>query len=199
MRPTELLKDEHKDIKLMLQVIDKICEMLEAGKNIPSEHLEQIVAFIQGFADKCHHAKEEDLLFPAMEECGFPRQAGPIGVMLLEHEEGRRFVRAMKEATEKYKEGDRKAAALFVENAQSYIALLRQHIDKEDNILYEMADRNLSGEQNKKLEEDFERVEKEVTGPSQHEEFKAILNRLKEIYLKKLSKKKIFQKRGERP
>jgi len=184
MRPTDLLKDEHRAIKTMLAIIEVVCDQLERGERVPAEHLRDIAVFIQGFADKCHHAKEEDLLFPAMEESGIPRQGGPTGVMLAEHEEGRSYVRNMKEAAERYGAGDREAAAPFVDNARNYIGLLTQHIDKEDNILYAIADSRLSRETQKRLEEAFERVEREVVGPGKHEEFHGLLEKLEEAYLR---------------
>lgn len=184
MRPTDILKDEHRAIKKMIAVAGVVCDRLEREDPVPPEHLQDIVAFIQGFADKCHHAKEEDLLFPALERSGLPRQGGPTGVMLAEHEEGRSYVRNMKEAAERYGTGDRQASARFIENARNYMDLLTQHIDKEDNILYAIADARLSGETQKRLEEDFERVEREVVGPGKHEEFHAILDKLEKAYLK---------------
>lgn len=182
MKATELLKEEHKGIKLMLDILEEICKRLQAGEKINPEHLEQIVEFFRMFADKCHHAKEEDLLFPEMEKAGIPRDGGPIGCMLSEHVEGRGFVKAMSDAIAKYKNGE-EATNQIVENAQGYIGLLRQHIDKEDNILYFMADEHLSEEAQKKLLKDFEKVETERIGVGVHEKFHKLLHQLKGEYL----------------
>lgn len=182
MRPTEILKEEHMAIKLMLKIAENVCQRLERGEAVPPKHLADIVTFIRGFADKCHHAKEEGLLFPAMEKAGVPRQGGPIGVMLAEHEQGRNYVKNMTDAVEKYRPGNQGAALQFVENARNYIALLSQHIDKEDNILYEIADKRLSEVAQEELGRGFERVEQEEMGPGKHEEFHKILELLKKIY-----------------
>ena len=182
MKPTDILKNEHKAILLMLEVVESVSGKLEVGENIPAEHLTEIVDFIQGFADRCHHAKEEDLLFPAMEKAGIPRQGGPIGVMLIEHTEGREYVRKMKDAAEKYAAGDKKAGVRFAENARGYAALLSQHIHKEDNILYPIADARLSPKTQAGLEKDFERVEEEVVGAGKHEEYHRLLEKLEKTY-----------------
>jgi len=184
MKPTENLKNEHQAIKLMLTILEEVGKKIESGKEIDPEHLEKILDFIRVFADKCHHGKEEDLLFPAMEEAGIPREGGPIGVMLMEHTMGRDFVKAMGEAARKYEKGDRKASSQFVENARKYTSLLSQHIDKEDNILYPMAERRLSEEKQGELLRDFDRIEREIIGPGKHEEFHRLLELLKKIYLK---------------
>ncbi len=70
------------------------------------------------FADQCHHGKEEDLLFPAMEAAGIPRESGPIGVMLEEHNIGRQYVRGMAEAVSGYRAGETQAGRAFAQNAK---------------------------------------------------------------------------------
>ena len=183
MKPTEQLKEEHKAIKLMLQILEKVCEKLESGEKLNPEHLEKIVEFIRVFADRCHHGKEEDLLFPAMEEAGIPREGGPIGVMLLEHNLGRDYVKGLSDAITKYKAGDRTVSSKIVENARNYIGLLTPHINKEDNILYMMADMHVSKEKQEELMEEFEKVERERIGVGKHEEFHQLLHNLQEVYL----------------
>jgi hemerythrin-like domain-containing protein len=184
MKPTEELKKEHEAIKLMIRIMGSISERLESGKKVDPKHLESILEFIRVFADKCHHAKEEDLLFPAMEKVGIPREGGPVGVMLHEHEEGRGYVKAMGEGIAQYAKGESKGASKIAENARNYMALLSQHIDKENNILYPMADKRISEAGQKELEEGFEKVEREIVGPGRHEEFHRLLHSLKEEYVK---------------
>src|SRR3989344_765733 len=98
MQATEQLKKEHKAIILMLEIMRVVSKRIEAGEKINDNDLKDIVEFIIVFADRCHHGKEEDLLFPAMEEAGIPKDEGPIGVMLQEHNIGRGHVKAMREA-----------------------------------------------------------------------------------------------------
>src|SRR5512147_1720406 len=96
--PSQQLKDEHEGILLMLVILGKACAKLEKQQKVDLNHLEQMVDFFKIFADKCHHGKEEDLLFPEMEKAGIPKERGPIGVMLVEHGKGRDYVRGMNEA-----------------------------------------------------------------------------------------------------
>lgn len=182
MRPTEILSAEHKNILEMLAVLEKVAKKLEAGEAVEADHLVQIVEFIQMFADKFHHAKEEDLLFPAMERAGIPREGGPIGVMLQEHEVGRGYVRAMKEGAEKYRSGDTSQAAVYAQNARNFVGLLWPHIEKEDTILYRIADMHLTGSDQEELLREFERVEKERFGAEKDEKYQRILKDLKEKY-----------------
>ncbi|MDP2914400.1 MAG: hemerythrin domain-containing protein [Candidatus Aminicenantes bacterium] len=183
MKPTDELKNEHEAIRTMLAIMSEVCDKLDTGRAIEPGHLDEIVEFVQVFADKCHHAKEEGLLFPAMVEAGIPKEGGPIGVMLTEHDLGRAFIRNVKKATPDYKSGDKKAAKAISENARGYAALLDRHIDKEDNILYPMADAHLTASKQAELLKAFERVEREVVGAGKHEQFHAMLQRLQKIYL----------------
>ncbi|MEE9601130.1 MAG: hemerythrin domain-containing protein, partial [Thermoplasmata archaeon] len=89
MRPTEALKEEHRAIERALKAMEVAAEMLDLGQEVPRELLEKILEFVRGFADRCHHHKEEGVLFPYLERKGLPRDLGPIGVMLAEHEMGR--------------------------------------------------------------------------------------------------------------
>lgn len=182
MKATKDLKDEHGGIKVMLAILGKVCDRLEAGKGVDPKHLEEILEFLRVFVDKCHHAKEEDHLFPAMEKAGIPKEGGPIGMMLLEHRAGRDFVRAMTLASEAMAKGDRGAAKRFAANARSYSDLLLQHIEKEDNILYPMAEARLPADADGALAAEFEKVEEERVGHGRHEEFHRMMDRLKSIY-----------------
>jgi hemerythrin-like domain-containing protein len=177
MKPITELTAEHGPIRLMLRVLEKICAQIEKGEVVADEHLRQAVIFIREFADQCHHGKEENLLFPAMRENNIPEEIPLIDVLIEEHKTGRNFARGMAEAIKA------KDSARFSENARGYISLLDQHIDKENKILFPMADRSLSEEKQKILEEGFEDVEKNVIGEGRHEELHKIIHELKEIYL----------------
>ena len=182
MTPTEILKKEHDAIQVMLNILERVCDKLEMREQVNAEHLEQILEFFKVFADKCHHGKEEDLLFPAMEEAGIPKEEGPIGVMLVEHSEGRNCIKGMVEAVAEYKQNGKSVPSKFIQNARTYVELLTQHIDKENNILFEMADIHLSANKQEELLQEFEQFERDKIGVGIHEELHEILNDLKRVY-----------------
>jgi hemerythrin-like domain-containing protein len=144
MTPTEELMQEHSAITSMLQILERRCSLLDAGKDVPATDIQKMMEFFKVFADGCHHAKEELHLFPALEQAGVPREHGPIGVMLGEHDLGRKYVRGMGEAFERYMVGEKNQARMFSQNARSYINLLVAHIEKENQVLFPLADRVLS-------------------------------------------------------
>jgi hemerythrin-like domain-containing protein len=183
MKATDQLCDEHKGILLMLAILEKVAAKLETEGVLDTAHLEGMLEFFSVFVDRCHHGKEEDLLFPAYEAAGIPNKNGPIGAMLAEHAEGRGYVKNMVSAFNGFKKGENFSAARIVDNAGKYIALLKQHIDKEETVLYPMGDARLSGAQHKELLSGFDAIETERIGQGRHEQFHAMLDRLKTIYL----------------
>jgi hemerythrin-like domain-containing protein len=179
MKATEQLKEEHEGIKLMLSIMIKMTE----ANTINTEHLGKAIDFIKVFADKCHHGKEEDILFPELEKAGMSRENGPIAVMLYEHTEGREFIKGLTEAYEKYKNGDASALPAIRENTCGYVNLLRNHIEKENNVLFMMADRYFGEQKQEEIAVAFEKIEAERIGAGKHEEYHKLLKELKKVYL----------------
>jgi hemerythrin-like domain-containing protein len=166
---TKLLMEEHRIIEHLLESMEKAASRLETGEAVRVGFFVDAAEVIKGFADGCHHRKEEGILFPAMEAAGVPREGGPIGAMLAEHEQGRRLTRAMLAAAQQLIQGDESASTSVIQNARGYVDLLKQHIEKEDRVLFPMADRVLKGARADELAEAFERVEREETGEGVHE------------------------------
>ena len=175
---TAALKQDHRNIERLLQLLDRAVRRLEQGEDVSPDLFRKAVTFITTFADACHHIREEDILFPALEQHGIPRRGGPVGVMLLEHEEGRNFVRGLREAVEKYAAGDKGAVPQIVQNAKGYSALLGNHIYKEDNILYVMADRVLDASAQEALLKTMQETEDRKLGPGKREKMLALLEEL---------------------
>jgi len=178
MSATEELATEHRAIQRMLAVLEAGAQRLEAGQQVRPDLFREVVDFVRNFADRCHHGKEEENLFPRLQERGVPREGGPIAVMLFEHDEGRQHIAAIDDAIGAYERGDPAAARTIAENALAYVELLRQHIWKEENVLFPMANEVLSGQDQSELVERFERIETEVMGPGVHERYHALLDAL---------------------
>jgi hemerythrin-like domain-containing protein len=183
MKATQQLKDEHEGIMLMLKIMETICNDLEKGKEMNINHYEKILEFIKGFADKCHHGKEEDILFPELIDHGLSKEAGPIAVMLHEHRLGRDYIKSLSSAFEEFKGGNKPAINSIISSSRGYVELLRNHIEKENNILFMMADRVLNETEQSKIFDAFEKLEVEKIGVGKHEELHKLLKELKSIYL----------------
>lgn len=125
MRATEELRAEHDGILVILAILEKISDRISTGETVELGHLDKIMEFLRVFADRCHHGKEEGILFPALEEAGVPKEGGPIGVMLYEHTDGRNHIKEMSDALEGLKAGNESARHAFVDASRKYVALLR--------------------------------------------------------------------------
>lgn len=138
---TQALVDEHNLILRMLALLEKNAPLTAEGKYVNYNFYLDGVDFIRNFADRFHHAKEEDILFEALVKNGMPRENSPVAAMLLEHDRGRAYVKAMEEAARAALAGDADRNRDIAENAIGYLEMLREHIDKEDTILYPLAER----------------------------------------------------------
>lgn len=183
MLATDDLRAEHEGILKMLAVMEAMAASLNRGGPDALERWESVLDFLRVFADRCHHGKEEDILFPALEKAGMQRQGGPIAVMLHEHVLGRGHIAAMGEALAGLKAGKPDGGAALGEAARAYVALLTQHIAKENTVLFPMAERLLGEPAIDAMHEDFERIEAERIGPGRHEAFHALLDELSTRYL----------------
>jgi hemerythrin-like domain-containing protein len=182
MKPIEDLVQEHMAIKVMLSIMSKIAENIRNEKSVDTNDIESIVDFLKTFADKCHHGKEENALFPALVESGIPKEGGPIGVMLHEHIIGREYIKEISTKTEQFKSGNSQTLQLIADSLLSYINLLQTHIQKEENILFPMAEKVLTTQKQNEIFEHFERIEEEVVGHGIHEQYHELLNKLKSKY-----------------
>lgn len=175
---TEILRNEHDAILRMLDATEEIAQRLGRRERVEPKILADLLEFFRLFADRCHHGKEEELLFPLLEKKGMPRSGGPIGVMLMEHDHGRGCVREMAQEGERYASGNEDAGMQWATTALRYTDLLREHIAKENQVLFVMAERMLSDAEQMELARAFEEVESEKMGAGTHERLHVMMDRL---------------------
>ncbi len=158
MTPIEILTDEHRLIVEVLDFLEEAADRMDRGDDVDPDFFLDAAEFVAGFADRCHHGKEEDILFVAMTARDMPQDRGPVAVMLHEHEEGRAFTAGFRSAAEQMKAGDEAAAADVVQHVYDYVNLLREHINKENMILFPMADQIIPEDEMQSVSRDFQRV-----------------------------------------
>jgi len=174
----ETLMGEHRLIEQVLGSLETFAHEVRGGLAPERPLVADYAAFARRYADACHHGKEEDLLFARMVERGFSREAGPVAVMLLEHGQGRAHVAALAAATEGpglLAEAER---ASLVDHALGYVQLLRQHIRKEDQILYPLALQVLSSTELETLEADFEAFDRRLRAEGELDRLEALAGSL---------------------
>lgn len=175
------LRHEHELVLLVVEAAEREAESLRVGEVHPAS-IEQIVEFTRGFTDGCHHAKEEQVLFPWLRQKpltpGIPASPSDmVMVMLSEHETGRQAIRTIVENLPAVAI-DEQARASVAENLALYAQLLRVHIKKENDVLFPLADRLLDEEEGQRMAAEFERVEEERAGGVTHEQYRRLAEEL---------------------
>ena len=160
--PTRMLEDEHLVIAKVVGAAPLLADRLAAGQLVDVETLFGVVEFMRTFADKCHHGKEEELLFPALANKGVPMQGCPIGALTAEHARGRVLTKELAEATEARQKGEPAAREAVVKSLKGIAALYPNHIWKEDYLLFPLTEKVLSAEEQQSLCQQFELVEEQI-------------------------------------
>jgi len=179
MKATDILKREHQAILLAVAAAEEEAAYIADTGKIHLQKVREMADFFRNFVDRCHHAKEEKHLFAVMHEHGIPFENGPLAVMLHEHEQGRECVRAIANAVAP-REPDEQARRKAGDNLALYARLLREHINKEDHVLYPMADQLLNTGDQDRLRKAFDRVESKELGEVVHNKYHAWIKKLAE-------------------
>ena len=175
-KATQDLRKEHEAILYVLQILNKMMAPDSRDAESLLHYYGEVVYFLKIFADKCHHGKEENYLFKELVNKGITNEGGPVGVMLQEHAQGRDYIAQMSRSfDEKNIEGFNNAAALYSD-------LLRQHIEKENNVLFMMADKMMNDQEQNLLFEQFEQHEEDVIGHGVHEKLHTMIDTWAEIF-----------------
>ena len=181
MHPIDVLMDEHRTIE---SVLDSLClfarTTLEEADDQRSV-LAQFVELLRMF-DELHHMKEEDMLFERMLHNGFPRDNGPLAIMLADHKTCRELVSTLAGLAEQAEAWTGENHLMLHEAATEYTLLLKSHIAKEDNVLYPMSQRFLPPEQWAGLDRSFDEFEKKWESDGKLADFRGRVSALREAW-----------------
>ncbi len=185
MKAINELTNEHQGIEIMLDIMSAIAEQIDRNAVIEANHLDGILEFLAGFADKCHHGKEETILFKSLKDKQNAALDKLLPHILDEHEEGRSIIRAFRTALGEYKQGESSALPQIGQLFRQYIALLQQHIRTENEELFPALAKDIDDRLDEKLFEAFEKLEEDVIGLGKHEEYHAMLKQYRDFYISK--------------
>ncbi len=161
MNATQCLRDEHQVILKVLDCFEIALRTARETGEVTREVFDPFVEFFRGFADQCHHCKEEDRLFPCLQRQGVPREGGPIGVLLQEHTVARMRVKMIAHELPAAHGGDPVSTQTVLDHGRKFIELMRGHINKEDHCLFGMADEMIRDADLVSLSEEYRSAETE--------------------------------------
>ena len=156
----EILMSEHRTVEKALQLLVSFADRCKEQQNSEPKTLEEFVNYFKKF-DLIHHSKEETCLFHKMEQAGFSTQFGPLGVMLMEHRRCRTYIEQLEELSQKASWEDQDFT-LLAGTAKAYAQLLGEHIQKEDNALFPMAQQALQPKDWLEIKSAFDRTQKKL-------------------------------------
>ena len=165
------LRRDHDLIEKVIKSMETTIQLLNSGKKIPESILLQVIDFTKNFTDVCHHSKEENSLFPALEQAGLPRNMGPIAMMLMDHERSREIGKRMEASTKEYLETG--SSEKLISDMNDYVQHITEHLWKENNRLFMMAEARLqyvSEKVNKELYEIEDKKLQEIGNDRKHYE-----------------------------
>ncbi|MCV0410892.1 hemerythrin domain-containing protein [Nitrosopumilus sp.] len=154
---TASLRRDHDLIEKVIKAMESTIQLLNDNKQIPESILFPVIDFSKNFTDVCHHTKEEKSLFPALEQAGMPSNMGPIAMMLIDHQRSREIGSQMEESAKEYlSSGD---STKLISDMQQYVEHITEHLWKENNRLFMMAEARLQYV-SKKVDDELNEIEK---------------------------------------
>lgn len=178
MHAIEMLLQEHRTIERVVEALEAAAAHLGRGAPVRPAFFIEAADFFTDYADGLHHRKEEDVLFGAINASGMPSDDGPIPMMLEEHVQARALTRALRDAGHSLEAKESGAEARVATHARNYAALIRDHIAKEDEVLFPMVAEMLAGEVADRVLADFIRLEREDVGAGRAEALLSLAERL---------------------
>ena len=178
-QPLQMLLEEHRIVASVLAALETKLQDLER-QPFPKEFIEQALDFLSNFTDRCHLPKEEDRLFPLLWEKGMPLEKGPLGALMDEHQAGRRHLDEVRAQLTVAEQGSAEAVAAVRAALSAYVQFIRQHMQKEEQRVFNVARRLLDRHDMARLEREFEELEREQIGPAVHLWYGTLALRLSE-------------------
>lgn len=134
------LVSEHDIILGFLDELEKVNQSIQKMENYQEgkeefKYLKHITKHL--IEVEAHHKREEEVLFPEVEKRGV---SGPPQVMIMEHEDLRRRKKELKELAGNISKIDFNEFKRHLSAIVKFIVItLREHISKENNVLYPAA------------------------------------------------------------
>ncbi len=181
MTATENLISEHKDIIELLGIMSKISKNILSNDVFYTNDVEDILDFLKHFIEKSHHRKE-DIFYPILSKTEMPNDREELSVMLYEHALARNFLKDINNCVVNCKIGNSFSQELLAESMMKYVFLIKNHIKKEEKIIFPMANKVLTQEEQTEINKQFEKIEESIIHHDLHEHYHRLLEKLKTKY-----------------
>jgi hemerythrin-like domain-containing protein len=166
---------EHRVIERMITVLERELGVIRASGQVDSRTIEAAVDFIRTYADRCHHGKEEDILFRRLEEKPLsPEMAVAMAGLVADHVHGREVTRGLVSADERYRTGDTSALVEIEEALAELVSFYPVHIEKEDHSFFKPCFEYFTAEEKARMLADFDEFDRALI----HERYLGVVEAL---------------------
>ena len=164
MKATYILRQEHKLIHRMLDVVRVAVDLMKNGRDVTDRFLMNVAEFFREFADKYHFGKEEGKLFEEMERAGVFTQQLPIESIRHDHFVGRAYINKIILYTGDCRQDDPDWRENLISNLENFIEHIEHHSRKEDRVLYPLSDSLINSSRNEKVIEFYQEIDRQYPG-----------------------------------
>lgn len=181
MTATENLISEHKYIIELLGIMSKISEKIISNEVFYTRDIEDIIHLLKHFIENSHHKKEE-IFYPALTAAELPNDREELSIMFYEHALARNYIKDISSCVINCKIGNSFSQELLAESMMKYVVLLKNHIRKEEKIIFPMANKILDEDEQVEIYKQFEKIEEKIVQHVFHEHYHRLLENLKNKY-----------------
>jgi hemerythrin-like domain-containing protein len=182
-RATDGLEQEHRTIEKILRVIGVLADELAENRTIDSDTLGDICQFLRIYGNECHHGKEESYLFSMLESHGVPEEGCPLGALRHEHERSRDLTRELEQASGNYAANPNAGRSALSEVFRNLVQFYPAYIWKEEYLLFPLARKVLSVQDDERLLKEFTSVESDIFSYA-HESYEQLATELEDRVVK---------------
>ena len=182
-RATDILEQEHRTIEKIVRVTGVLADELAENRDIDDDILRDLCQFLRVYGHQCHHGKEESYLFPMLERHGVPEEGCPLGALRHEHERSRVLTQELVQASAEYAANRHDGSSALSEVLRNIAQFYPAHIWKEEYLLFPMARKVLSEEDDQRLLKEFKSVESDIFSYA-HESYEQLAIELEDRVVK---------------
>jgi len=182
MTPTENLIKEHEEINELLDIMSKIALKIKSKDVFYPTDVEEIIDYLIIIIDKSHHGKEDEVFYPELISSGIPKETAPLSIINYEHTLAKRYLKDISSCVVNCKIGNDFSGELLADSLTNYVVVIKNHIQREEEIIFPIANEVLSSEKQNEITQRFEDIEQKNISHGFFDHFNKLLKKLKVKY-----------------
>jgi len=182
MTPTENLINEHKKINELLDIMSKIALKIKSKDVFYPNDVEEVVKYLINIIENSHHGKEDDVFYPELISSGIPKETAPLSIINYEHLISVNYLKDISSCVVNCKIGNDFSGELLADSLTNYVIAIKNHIQREEEIVFPIANEVFSIEKQNDILQRFEIIEQKYISNSFNDQFDELLNKIKNKY-----------------